>query len=85
MPTSAGSTGCASIRRAPSRSTRVWARYTPTMKNEPCAKFTMRVTPKMIDRPAATSTTGSAARPSRPSVRFTALEKPTMVKAAKAT
>ena len=39
------------------------------------------ITPKA---PAAIIT-GTVARPSRPSVRFTALEKPTMVKAAKAT
>ena len=36
------------------------------MKNEPCAKFTIRVTPKMIDSPQATRNSADAlARPVR--------------------
>jgi len=31
-----------------------YATYTPSMKNEPCAKLTMRLTPKISDKPAAT-------------------------------
>ena len=38
-----------------------------------------------MPKAAAAIITGTMARPSSPSVRFTALEKPTMVKAAKAT
>src|SRR5258705_2553474 len=36
----------------------------PSMKNEPCAKLTMRVTPKISDRPAATRNSDEA--PARP-------------------
>src|SRR5574337_1236118 len=44
-----------------SRCASVYARYRPTMKNEPCAKLTIRVTPKISDRPAATRNSDDAA------------------------
>jgi hypothetical protein len=34
--------------------------YTPSMKNEPWAKLTMRVTPKISDSPAATRNSDDA-------------------------
>src|SRR3990167_9313551 len=41
----------------------------PTMKNEPCAKLTMRVTPKISDSPAATRNNDDA--PARPLSNWT--------------
>ena len=56
MPTAPTSSGASSTPGQPRYWYSVSAKYAPSAKKLPCAKFTMPSRPKMIDRPIAIST-----------------------------
>src|SRR5919109_2578467 len=70
--TSSGPTASATQKFPPSARNTAYVRYAPSMYRLPCAKFRTRSTPKMSDRPAATSHRYIASvRPTRPWKRRT--------------